>query len=91
MQTLLRARPDARIIVTGPVAYAMPEAFSDLQVKVVRGEAEMLLWKLDEVLADSEQVVSVGSVKDLDSLPRPDWSLFDHRRFRIKYDFWKFP
>ena len=91
MQKLLRARPDARIIVTGPVAYAMPEAFSDLQVKVVRGEAEMLLWKLDEVLADPEQVVSVGSVKELDSLPRPDWSLFDHRRFRIKYDFWKFP
>ncbi|MDG2206676.1 MAG: radical SAM protein [Pirellulales bacterium] len=91
MQELLRARPDARIIVTGPVAYAMPEAFSDLQVKVVRGEAEMLFWKLDEVLADPEQVVSVGSVKDLDRLPHPDWSLFDYRRFRIKYDFWKFP
>ena len=91
MQNLLRARPDARIVVTGPVAYALPEAFADLQVKVVRGEAEMLLWKLDDVFTHSDQVVSVGSVKDLDTLPWPDWSLFDYRRFRIKYDFWKSP
>ena len=51
----------------------------------------MLFWKLDEVLASEDQVVSVGSVKDLDSLPWPDWSMFNYRTFRMKYDFWKFP
>ena len=91
MQKLLTARPEAQIIVTGPIAYALPESFADLPVKVVRGEAEMLLWKLDEVLSHKEQAVSVGSVKDLDTLPQPDWSLFDYKKFRIKYDFWKFP
>ena len=91
MQKILEQQPDARILVTGPVAYALPEAFVDLDVKVVRGEAEMLFWKLEDVLADENQVVSVGTVKDLDSLPWPDWSVFDYRSFRIKYDFWKFP
>tara|TARA_Y100001978_G_C23696705_1_gene438019 strand:- start:271 stop:1650 length:1380 start_codon:yes stop_codon:yes gene_type:complete len=91
MQKLLAARPQAQIFVTGPIAYALPEAFADLPVKVVRGEAEMLLWKLDEVLSHDEQVVPVGSVKDLDTLPLPDWSLFNYRKFRIQYDFWRFP
>jgi radical SAM superfamily enzyme YgiQ (UPF0313 family) len=91
MQEILAKRPTARILITGPVAFSMPEAFSDLDVKVVRGEAEMLFWKLDEVLASEDQVVSVGSVKDLDSLPWPDWSMFNYRTFRMKYDFWKFP
>jgi radical SAM superfamily enzyme YgiQ (UPF0313 family) len=91
MQEILRRQQDARILVTGPVAYALPEAFADLPVKLVRGEAEMLFWKLDEVLEDENQVVAVGSVKELDALPWPDWSLFDYRSFRIKYDFWKFP
>jgi len=91
MQKLLWQRPDAQILVTGPIAYALPEAFADLPVKLVRGEAEMLMWKLEEVLNASEQVVSVGSVKDLDSLPWPDWSPFNYRAFRVKYDFWKFP
>ena len=91
MQEILAKRPAARILVTGPVAFSMPEAFSDLDVKVVRGEAEMLFWKIDEVLASEDQVISVGSVKDLDSLPWPDWSIFNYRTFRMKYDFWKFP
>ncbi len=91
MARILRRRPGARILVTGQAAFALPEAFSDLQVTVVRGEAEQLLWKLDEVLESDGQVVGVGSVEDLDALPWPDWSLFAWRRFRIKFDFWRFP
>jgi radical SAM superfamily enzyme YgiQ (UPF0313 family) len=78
-------------LVTGQVAYALADAFCDLNVTVVRGEPEQLLWKLDEVLASSAPVVSVGSVQRLDELPHPDWSPFPYRRFRIKYDFWRFP
>jgi radical SAM superfamily enzyme YgiQ (UPF0313 family) len=33
----------------------------------------------------------LGKVGDLDLLPFPDWSLFSPRRFRISYDFSKFP
>ena len=91
MQELLVRRPDANILITGPVAYALPEAFADLPVKIVRGEAEMLMWKLEDVLNSTQQVVSVGSVKDLDSLPWPDWTPFAYQAFRVKYDFWKFP
>lgn len=84
-------RPDAKILITGLVGYALPEAFRDLNVTIVRGEAEQLLWKLDDVLASDRPTVDVGSVSDLDALPYPDWSLFEYRRFRIGYDFWKFP
>lgn len=83
--------PQAKILITGLVGYTLPEAFADLGVTIVKGEAEQLLWKLDEVLTSEAPVVEVGSVKDLDALPWPDWSLFDHWKFRIGYDFWKFP
>lgn len=88
----VRARyPQAKVLITGLVGYTLPEAFADLGVTIVKGEAEQLLWKLDEVMDAEEPVVEVGSVKDLDALPWPDWSLFDHWKFRIGYDFWKFP
>lgn len=83
--------PHARVLVTGIVGYTLPEAFRDLNVTIVRGECEQLLWKLDDILASDAAVVDVGSVRNLDELPYPDWSLFGPDKFRIAYDFWKFP
>ena len=51
------------------------EAFADLGVTVVKGEAEQLLWKLDEVLSGPGPAVQLGTIEDLDRLPLPDWSL----------------
>lgn len=88
----LAQSPRPKVLVTGIVAQALPEAFAGLDVTLVRGEVEQLLWKLDDVLAAAAPgAVNVGSVRDLDALPFPDWSLFDPRRFRVAYDFWKFP
>ena len=88
----LRAeRPKARILVVGAVASTVPEAFDGLGVNVVRGEAEKLLWNLDEVLQSPPGLTTVGLVKDLDALPFPDWSPFQPERFRIGFDFWRFP
>lgn len=80
-----------RVLVTGLVGYAVPEVFSELDVTVVRGECENLLWKLDEALAAGPGSIDVGSVRDLNALPFPDWSLFEPQRFRIAYDFTEFP
>lgn len=91
METVLRESPHAKVLVTGILAHALPEAFAGLNVTLVRGEPEQLLWKLDDVLAAGATTVNVGSVRDLDLLPFPDWSLFEPHRFRIAYDFWKFP
>lgn len=88
---LLAANPRARVLVAGTAVSVMPEAFAGLDVTVVRGEAEQLLWRLDEVLASPRAVVQLGVLEDLDALPAPDWSPFDPRRFRIGYDFWRFP
>ena len=75
----------------GQVAFAIPEAFSHLKVTVLRGEPEQLKYKFDDVMQSEEQVIDVGSVANLDDLPKPDWSLFDSKKFKIKYDFWRFP
>jgi anaerobic magnesium-protoporphyrin IX monomethyl ester cyclase len=83
--------PKAGIIVAGSVASAMPEAFGDLDVTIIRGEAEQLYWKLDEVLSRPAAAVNLGIIEDLDRLPLPDWSPFRPRRFCIGYDFWLFP
>lgn len=92
MAEVISRNPRARVLVIGLVGYALPEAFAELKnVTVIRGEAEQLLWKLDEVLSSDQPTVDVGSVRELDSLPFPDWSLFDYRKFRIAYDFWKYP
>ncbi|HEV3343099.1 MAG TPA: radical SAM protein [Pirellulales bacterium] len=91
IETVLQETPGAQVLVTGILAQALPEAFVGLKVTLVRGEAEQLFWKLDEALAAGPTNVNVGSVRDLDALPFPDWSLFEPHRFRIAYDFWKFP
>jgi len=88
---LLRTNPRARVLVVGTIASVMPEAFAGLDVTVVKGEAEQLLWKLDEVLDRRGAAVQLGVIEDIDSLPMPDWSLFEPHRFRIGYDFWRFP
>jgi radical SAM superfamily enzyme YgiQ (UPF0313 family) len=87
----LAENPGCRVFVTGAVAYSMSEAFDGLDVTIVKGEAERLLWKLDEVLAHGSGTVDVGKVADLDHLPFPDWTPFKPRKFRISYDFTKFP
>jgi anaerobic magnesium-protoporphyrin IX monomethyl ester cyclase len=91
MREVLEKNPRAKVLVIGLVAYALPEAFDGLDVTIVRGEPDMLLWKLDEVLEATTRVVNVGSVRELDHLPFPDWSLFGPSKFKIAYDFTRFP
>ena len=85
------ANPSARVLVVGLLASVMPEAFDGLNVTIVKGEPEQLLWRLDEVLARPGATVQLGTIDDLDRLPMPDWSLMRPRSFRIGYDFWRFP
>jgi radical SAM superfamily enzyme YgiQ (UPF0313 family) len=91
MQQALDTTPGCRVFVVGALANSMPDAFDGMAVTLIKGEAEQLLWKLDEVLASGERSVDVGKVRDLDLLPFPDWSPFSPRKFKIGYDFSKFP
>jgi radical SAM superfamily enzyme YgiQ (UPF0313 family) len=93
-QVIARLRedePQSRIIVVGTAASMLPEQFADLGVTVVQGEAEQLYWRLDEVLEQPSGAVQLGVMQDLDRLPMPDWSPLRPERFRIGYDFWRFP
>jgi len=83
--------PSAQVVVTGQVASTLPESFTGLNCKVLKGEPEQLLPKLDEVLQSTEQHLDIGTVAKLDDLPFPDWRGFPYQKFRVGYDFWKFP
>jgi len=87
----LAQNPAARVLVVGTVATVLPEMFQRPGVTVVKGEPEQLLWRLDDVLQRPDATIQLGTIEDLDSLPLPDWSPFDPQRFRIGYDFWRFP
>jgi radical SAM superfamily enzyme YgiQ (UPF0313 family) len=91
VQTVLRQSPQSKVLVVGAVAHCLPELFDIEGVTVLRGEPEQLLWKLPEVLNGGSRVIDLGSVRNLDVLPWPDWSVFDYRRFTIRYDFTRFP
>jgi radical SAM superfamily enzyme YgiQ (UPF0313 family) len=91
IRRLNASSPKTKVLVVGTVASTMPETFADLNCRVVNGEPEQLITKLDEVLATGDQQISIGTVSDLDSLPYPDWSAFPYWQFRVGYDFWKFP
>jgi tRNA A37 methylthiotransferase MiaB len=91
MAEALAANPGCKVLVTGAVAHSMSHVFDGLDVTIVRGEAEQLMWKLDDVLNATTRVVDVGKVADLDQLPFPDWSKFAHKKFRIGFDFSQFP
>ena len=86
-----RKHPGAQIVVTGQVASTMPESFEGLDCKVLKGEPEQLLEKLDTVLGCPDARQEIGTVANLDTLPFPDWSVFPYQKFRVGYDFWKFP
>jgi anaerobic magnesium-protoporphyrin IX monomethyl ester cyclase len=78
IRQVLAKNPRAKVLIIGLVAYALPEP-------------ERLLWKLDDVLSATTRTVDVGSVRDLDHLPLPDWSPFRYSKFKIAYDFTRFP
>ena len=86
---------NAKIFVVGQVAFALAESLAesllDQGVTILKGEPEQLLFRWDEVMESTEAIVNIGSVKDLNSLPMPDWSQFAYKKFRINYDFWRFP
>ncbi len=88
---MLAEQPQARVLVVGTTASILPQEFEGLDVTVVQGEAEQLLWRLDEVLEHPGDKVQLGVIEDLDRLPLPDWSLLGPSQFRIGYDFWRFP
>ncbi|MDB5384470.1 MAG: hypothetical protein JWM11_116 [Planctomycetaceae bacterium] len=91
IREVVRQRPAAPILVVGILATTLPEAFADLPVRLIQGEPEQLLWKLDEVLNQKPGPIPVGSIKNLDDLPFPDWDLFEPKKLRIGYDFSQFP
>jgi len=91
IKSVLKRTPRSRVLVVGAVAHALPDWFHLKGVTVLRGEPEQLLGRFHEVLGSQQPVMDVGAVRDLDELPWPDWSIFPHRRFTVRYDFTRFP
>jgi len=91
IRRLNETSPKTRVFVCGQVAGSMSECFADLDCQVLLGEPEQLMTQFDNVLATRDKLVTLGTLADLDRLPFPDWSLFPYKKFRVNYDFSKFP
>lgn len=91
IQRIHQQHPHAEILVTGQVASTMADSFDGLKCKVLKGEPEQLIARLDHVLNCPEQRQDIGTVANLDSLPFPDWSIFPYQKFAVGYDFSRFP
>lgn len=91
IQQVNRLNSGAKVLVVGLVAHTLREAFHGVDCTVVAGEVERLMDHFDDVLQSDQKVVDLGSFDELDQLPFPDWDLFTPRRFRIGYDFTRFP
>lgn len=95
IRNVRRRNPKAKIFVVGQVAFALAESLAESllgeSVTILKGEPEQLLNRWDDVMQASEPIVDIGSVADLNTLPNPDWSQFKYKKFRINYDFWRFP
>ena len=88
---LMRRQPEAVVLVVGAAARVMADRWADLPATLIDGEPEQLHCHFDRAIAQRGGRVDVGAVDDLDALPLPDWSPFEPRRFRIGYDFTRFP
>ena len=88
-------QPHAKILLVGQVAFALAESLAGSLagqgVTILKGEPEQLLVKWNEAMEAGEAILEIGSVAEIDSLPIPDWSQFKYKKFRINYDFWRFP
>lgn len=95
IRSVRKQNANAKILLVGQVAFALADSLMGSldgeNVTLVKGEAEQLLARWDDVLQAGEAIIDVGSVQNLDTLPIPDWSQFKYRKFRINYDFWRFP
>jgi len=88
---VLARQPSAAVLVAGRVATALPQVFAGLKATIVKGDAEQLLWRLDDVLARPAATVQLGSLEDLDKLPPPDWAPLRPGGFRLNRGFRQFP
>ena len=59
------------MLVVGTLASVRPDLFADLDVTVVKGEAEQLLWKLDEAVSRRAPSCSWGRWKTSTGCPCP--------------------
>ncbi len=105
MREIAVRSPQARLFVVGQVANTLADEFRGVRCTVVRGEAEQLGTRFDEILefanhqwacspTDDDRPVETfeaGSVRNLDDLPFPDWRPFPYRKFGVAYDFSRFP
>lgn len=88
---LVRRQPEATILIVGAAARALADRWEDLPATLIDGEPEQLAFCFDKAIAERGGRLAVGMVEDLDRLPLPDWTPFEPHRFRIGYDFTRFP
>jgi len=78
-----RERRGTKIGLIGPFAGVMPEYYKDCYDFIISGEPEQVFMSITNSCVPEGYVVS-EPIKNLDSLPFPNWDLFPVRQFSYK-------
>ena len=75
----IKKETNAKLGIFGTFATARPEIFAEVADFVIKGEPEGVFTRLSE--GETLKGIVESPPVDLDSLPFPDWSLFDVKKF----------
>lgn len=79
----IKKETDSKIGLIGPFVSVRPELFTDYVDFIIQGEPEEAALKIRNGNMP-EGIVKSNPVLDLDSLPFPDWSIFQIEKFSYK-------
>jgi len=82
IEFLKKIKGKAKIGIIGPFASVKPELFKEYSDFIIMGEPEQAISQIKETIPKG--IVKSEPVKDLDSLPYPDWSIFPVEKFSYK-------
>tara|TARA_Y100000588_G_C14253602_1_gene924512 strand:+ start:490 stop:1821 length:1332 start_codon:yes stop_codon:yes gene_type:complete len=88
----IRQKSSTKILLIGPLAENCPDVFREYCDAILCGDPEVYFSDNLADIIESEQIVFESKfVKDLDSLPFPDWTIYDYKQFSQKPIFTRSP
>lgn len=76
----IRKNRKVKVGLTGPFASVKPELFKKYSDFIIVGEPEQVVATIKDGHIP-KGVVKSEAIQDLDTLPYPDWSIFEHEKF----------
>lgn len=77
----IRSQTNAKICLVGPLASTTPDPFRSYADTIVTGDPEAPFLQLKRIEDLRPGIIQSSRIDDLDTLPFPDWSVYDYKTF----------